>query len=153
HMFIAEYNDGKWSDSRIVPYGPMSLAPSTSSLHYGQSIFEGFKAHRTAGGGIALFRPRDNYARLNRSAARLAMPEVPEDLFMDAVRELVSLDRDWAPHREGGALYVRPIYFALDEALIVSQPRAIVSLSSPALWGLISANRSGSLPRSVSFER
>src|SRR5262249_39450291 len=123
HMFVAEYNDGKWNDSRIVPYGPMSLPPSVSAFHYGQSIFEGFKAHRTADGGIALFRPRDNYARLNRSAARLAMPEVPEDLFLDGVKELVRLDREWTPHREGGALYVRPIYFGLDEALIVRPAR------------------------------
>src|SRR5215471_17605622 len=89
HMFVAEYDNGQWNEPRIVPYGPMSLPPSTSALHYGQCIFEGFKAHRTADGGIALFRPRDNYARLNRSAARLAMPEVPEALFLDGVAELV----------------------------------------------------------------
>jgi branched-chain amino acid aminotransferase len=123
HMFVAEYDNDKWNERRIVPYGPMPLPPSTSSLHYGQSIFEGFKAHRTTDGGIALFRPRDNCARLNRSAARLAMPEVPEDLVLDGVAELVRLDREWAPHREGSALYVRPIYFAMDESLLVRPAR------------------------------
>jgi branched-chain amino acid aminotransferase len=123
HMFVVEFDNGKWNEPKIVPYGPMPLSPSISALHYGQSIFEGFKAHRTADGGIALFRPRDNYLRFNRSAARLAMPELPEELFLDGVAELVRLDREWAPHREGGALYVRPIYFALDEALIVRPAR------------------------------
>jgi branched-chain amino acid aminotransferase len=123
HMFVVDYDDGKWNEPQIIPFGPMSLPPSIAALHYGQSIFEGFKAHRTADGGIALFRPRDNFARLNRSAARVAMPEVPETLLLDGVAELVQLDREWAPHREGGALYVRPIYFALDEALFVRPAR------------------------------
>jgi branched-chain amino acid aminotransferase len=123
HMLVAENHNGKWNEPEILPYGPMSLQPSISTLHYGQSIFEGFKAHRTAAGGIALFRPKDNYARLNRSAARLAMPNVPEALFFDGISELVRLDREWAPHREGGALYVRPLYFALDESLMVRPAR------------------------------
>jgi len=119
HMLVIGYENGQWNEPQIVPYGPMALPPSIAAFHYGQSIFEGFKAHRTADGGIALFRPRDNYLRLNRSAARLAMPSVPEALFLECVAELVRLDREWAPHREGGALYVRPIYFSLDESLIV----------------------------------
>jgi len=123
HMLLAEYEDGKWTEPRIVPYGPMPFSPSISVLHYGQSVFEGFKAHRTADGGIALFRPRDNHARLNRSAARLAMPEVPEDLFFEGITELVRLDREWAPHRDGGALYVRPLYFGIDETLFVRPAR------------------------------
>ena len=123
HMLLAECEDGKWTEPRIVPYGPMPFSPSVSVLHYGQSVFEGFKGHRTADGGIALFRPRDNYARLNRSAARLAMPAVPEDLFFDGIAELVRLDREWAPHRDGGALYVRPLYFGIDETLFVRPAR------------------------------
>ena len=119
HMFVADYADGKWQDPRIIPFGPMELSPATTALHYGQSLFEGFKAHRTASSGLALFRPRDNFARLNRSAARLAMPEIPESLFLDGVTELVRLDRDWIPHREGGALYVRPTYFGIDDTLLV----------------------------------
>jgi branched-chain amino acid aminotransferase len=123
HMLLAEYEDGKWTEPRIVPYGPMPFSPSMSVFHYGQSVFEGFKAHRTPDGGIALFRHRDNYARLNRSAARLAMPEVPEEMFFDGIAELVRLDREWAPHRDGGALYVRPLYFGIDETLFVRPAR------------------------------
>jgi len=123
HMLVADYEDGQWTDSRIIPYGPMPLAPSLSALHYGQSVFEGFKAHRTLGDGVALFRPRDNHARLNRSAARLCMPEVPASLFLDGIAELVRLDREWVPCRQGGALYVRPLYFAIDEALLVRPAR------------------------------
>jgi branched-chain amino acid aminotransferase len=119
HMLFAQYHKGSWCEPRIVPYGPLPLAPSISALHYGQSIFEGFKAHRIRDDGVALFRPRDNFLRLNRSANRLAMPEVPESLFIEGVTELVRVDRDWVPHREGGALYVRPVYFAVDEALVV----------------------------------
>jgi branched-chain amino acid aminotransferase len=101
HMFVADCEGGKWSESRIIPYGPMLLSLSVSALHYGQSLFEDFKAHRTIDRRLALFRPRDNHARLNRSAARLAMPELPASVFMDGVVELLRLDREWAPHREG----------------------------------------------------
>jgi len=119
HMFVADHEGGMWGEPQIVPYGPMPLPPSISALHYGQAVFEGFKAHRTVDGGVALFRPRDNLARLNRSAVRLAMPEVPESLFSEGVAELIRLDRAWIPQREGGALYVRPVYFATDEVLVV----------------------------------
>ena len=119
HMFVADYVGGHWGEPEIIPYGPMLLPPSLSALHYGQSVFEGFRARRTVDGGVALFRPRENHARLNRSAVRLAMPEVPESLFLEGVGELVRLDREWIPQREGGALYVRPLYFGTDEALLV----------------------------------
>jgi len=119
HMFVADYVGGHWGEPEIIPYGPMLLPPSLSALHYGQAVFEGFRARRTVDGGVALFRPRENHARLNRSAVRLAMPEVPESLFLEGVAELVRLDREWIPEREGGALYVRPLYFGADEALLV----------------------------------
>jgi branched-chain amino acid aminotransferase len=133
HMFVADYENGRWGEPQIVPYGPMPLPPSLSALHYGQAIFEGFKAYRTVDGGIAVFRPRDNHARLNRSAARLCMPEVPGSLFLEGVAELIRLDRDWIPHREGGALYVRPVYFATDEALGVRPAKSyrLVVLTCP----------------------
>lgn len=133
HMLVADYEGGKWGEPEIIPYGPMPLPPSISALHYGQSIFEGFKAYRTADGGVALFRPRDNQARLNRSAARMAMPEVPASLFLEGVTELVRLDRDWTPRRAGAALYVRPVYFAVDEALFVRPAKhyRLVVLTSP----------------------
>lgn len=119
HMLVADWETGSWQQPQIVPFGPMSLSPGLTPFHYGQAIFEGFKAHRTANGGVALFRPRENFVRLNRSAARLAMPEIPEALFLDGVSGLVRLDREWIPHREGGALYVRPVYFGVDDTLLV----------------------------------
>jgi branched-chain amino acid aminotransferase len=108
------------------------MSPAVSALHYGQSIFEGFKAYRTPR-GPGIFRMRDNHARLNRSAARLCMPAVPDDIFIAGTAALVHLDREWAPTRAGGALYVRPIYFATDEALSVkpSQRYRFVVLTSP----------------------
>jgi len=133
HMLVADYQGGRWGEPEIIPYGPMPLPPSISALHYGQSIFEGFKAYRTADGGVALFRPRDNQARLNRSAARMAMPEVPASLFLEVVTELVRFVRDCTAHREGAALYVRPVYFAVDEALFVRPAKhyRLVVLTSP----------------------
>jgi branched-chain amino acid aminotransferase len=119
HMFVADWHDGKWQDARIVPFGPMPLSPALTALHYGQSLFEGFKAHRTADARVALFRPMANAARLNRTAARLAMPEIPESLFRDGLVELIRTDRDWVPHRDGGSLYVRPVYFGTDDSLMV----------------------------------
>lgn len=114
HIFVAEYYDGAWQTARIKPYGPISLSPATSALHYGQSIFEGMKAHRTADGRIALFRPEQNARRFNQSAVRMAMPEVPEELFMEGIRELIKLDADWVPNKEGSSLYIRPLMFGTE---------------------------------------
>ena len=119
HMFVADCRKGEWQDARVVPYGPMSLSPALTALHYGQSLFEGFKAHRMPDAKVGLFRPMANHARLNRSAERLAMPEVPEALFINGLLELIRTDRDWVPYREGGSLYVRPVYFGTDETLMV----------------------------------
>lgn len=119
HMFVLDYCDSQWKDPRIVPFGPFELSPAATALHYGQSLFEGFKAHTTADGRIALFRPMANHARLNRTAARLAMPEVPEDLFREGLLELIRADKDWVPRKEGGSLYVRPVYFGMDDSLMV----------------------------------
>ena len=140
HMLVADYADGRWGEPEIVPYGPLPMSPALSALHYGQSIFEGLKAYRTRASrpgsgtdGVAIFRMRDNYARLNRSAARLCMPAVPEDIFVAGTTALVQVDRDWMPTRPGAALYIRPIYFATDEALSVkpSQKYRFVVLTSP----------------------
>ncbi len=119
HMLCADYRDGHWEEPCIVPYGPLEMPPSISALHYGQTIFEGFKAHRLPNERIALFRPRENFNRFNRSADRLAMPDIPESLFLDGIAELVRLDREWVPRTEGAGLYIRPIYFGTDEALVV----------------------------------
>jgi branched-chain amino acid aminotransferase len=119
HMFTAEFEDGRWSDGLIRPYGPIPLAPNISALQYGVSVFEGMKAHQSADGRPLLFRARENARRLQRSAARLAMPAVPESLFLDGLRELVRLDQAWIPPAEMGALYIRPILFSVDPSIRV----------------------------------
>lgn len=119
HMLTATYSDGSWHGMAISPYGPLSLPPSISALQYGISVFEGLKAHRTANGDVAVFRPRENARRLNRSATRLAMPSFPEDAFMSGLRELVRLDSAWVPPAGQGALYVRPCLFSIDTSVRV----------------------------------
>lgn len=115
HMFIADYKDGEWQDMRIVPFGYLPMHPAMSSIHYGQSIFEGLKARKKENGEIIIFRPEKNLERMNKSAYRMAMPEVPEDLFFQAMEELVKLDNAWIPKAEGTSLYIRPYLFATDE--------------------------------------
>lgn len=112
HMFLATYRDGAWQEARIVPYGPLSLDPASKVFHYGQSVFEGMKAYKDSEGRTWLFRPLENQKRLNISAARLAMPEVPEDLFMEGLKALLRTDRDWIPQSAGSSLYIRPFLFA-----------------------------------------
>jgi branched-chain amino acid aminotransferase len=114
-MFRVDYKDGEWQHASILPFSNISLSPSLSALHYGQSIFEGMKACKDQSGTPQLFRPLDNLARLNRSAARMAMPEIPENLFMEGLKQLVHLDQDWIPTKEGSALYIRPFMFATDD--------------------------------------
>jgi branched-chain amino acid aminotransferase len=115
HMFAMEFEDGAWRRPRIVPFANLSMSPAASVLHYGQSIFEGLKAYKRADGSVALFRPQANIARMNRSAHRMCMPGVPEDLFLEALVELVQQDSDWIPEGEDAALYIRPFLFAGDE--------------------------------------
>lgn len=115
HMFIADYKNGEWTDLRIQPYENLSLAPASSVIHYGQSIFEGLKAYKTKSGETAIFRPTANAARLNKSAERMCIPEVPEDLFMHALKELLKLDSAWIPDKPGNSLYIRPFVFAMDD--------------------------------------
>jgi branched-chain amino acid aminotransferase len=111
-----------WHDGRLEPYGPITLDPAASVFHYGQEIFEGLKAYRQFTGAIATFRPEANAARFNRSAARLAMPALPEATFIEAIRLLVSQDRDWVPAAEGQSLYLRPFMIATQRGLGVNQP-------------------------------
>ena len=114
HMFAVDYHNGEWQVPQIVPYGDMAVTPANSALHYGQAIFEGMKAYHQADGGLGLFRPLDNWARLNVSAERMCMPTIPEDLFMQGLRELVKLDAGWVPTAAGSSLYIRPFMFATD---------------------------------------
>ena len=118
HMFIADYDEGQgWHDPRIVPYGPLQIDPAAKVLHYAEEIFEGLKAYRTADGTIQLFRPLDNIARMNKSAERLCLPQIPEELALAGITELVKLERDWVPHEEGTSLYIRPFMIGTDPAL------------------------------------
>ncbi|MDR1408973.1 MAG: branched-chain amino acid aminotransferase [Oscillospiraceae bacterium] len=103
-----------WHSPRIVPYGPIALDPAAMCLHYGQEVFEGLKAYRTAGGKIQLFRPDRNLARLNLSNERLCIPQIDEDFAVQAIKELVKVDEDWIPTAEGTSLYIRPYVFAVD---------------------------------------
>lgn len=117
HMFSAEYVNGEWKDVKILPYGKIELSPSLSSIHYGQSIFEGMKAYIQPNEQLGLFRARENFLRLNKSAERMCMPPVPEEIFMGGLKALLDIDRAWVPKDTSGSLYIRPFYFATDETL------------------------------------
>ncbi|MFK8054620.1 MAG: branched-chain amino acid aminotransferase [Saprospiraceae bacterium] len=117
HMFVIDYVDGEWKQPEIVPYGTIEIEPSNMALHYGQAVFEGMKATKTHDGKAMLFRPEQHSRRINASAARLAMPELPESIFIDAVHALVDLDKGWIPPAEGSALYIRPFMFATDHSV------------------------------------
>jgi branched-chain amino acid aminotransferase len=124
HMLVAECRDGRWTDPRIEPYGPLPLPPSISGLQYGISVFEGHKAFRTVGGDVVLFRPYENCERLRRSCRRLVLPEVPEDTYIEGLRELIRTDQAWIPEPDEGALYIRPCVFATDAAVRVGPSSA-----------------------------
>lgn len=115
HMFSVDFRNGKWSNPEILPYGNIPVSPATSALHYGQSIFEGMKAYKDSSGKPQLFRPLDNLKRLNESARRMCMPELPEHIFLDALSQLVTLDQNWIPTKAGSGLYLRPFMFATDD--------------------------------------
>ena len=117
HMLIVEYAGGKWGEPAIVPYGHQPLPAAPAVAHYGQGIFEGFKAFPRPNGGAVLFRPQANHARMNKTCQRMAMPEIPSSIFVDGTLALVALDRDWIPETEGSALYIRPVMFATGETL------------------------------------
>jgi branched-chain amino acid aminotransferase len=113
HMAVIRYTEGTgWHDAKVTARKPLTLDPASAVLHYAQEIFEGLKAYRLADGSMAMFRPDANARRFRQSAQRLAMPELPEELFIESIRQLVALDRDWFPTVEGGSLYIRPFMFA-----------------------------------------
>ena len=115
HMFIMEYDAGMgWHDARIVPYAPIELSPASMCLHYGQEVFEGLKAYRTAEGKIQLFRPEENFKRLNISNERLVIPQIDVNFCVKALNELVKIDADWVPKTEETSLYIRPFIIAVD---------------------------------------
>lgn len=114
HMLIAEYFDDQWHQPKIVPFQNLSLSPGTTVFHYAQSIFEGMKAHKNINGDIVLFRPEENWKRMNMSAERIAMPTIPYEIFMDGLKTLITLDKNWVPNSENASLYVRPFMIATE---------------------------------------
>ena len=126
HMLIIDYDEGQgWHDARIIPYGPLQIDPAAKVLHYGEEIFEGLKAYRTADGSIQLFRIRDNIDRMNKSADRLCMPQIPEELAVSAIKKLVETEQDWVPHEKDTSLYIRPFMIGLDAALGVHSSKHV----------------------------
>ena len=118
HMFIMDWTRGEgWHDARIVPFGPLSIHPSSTVLHYGAEIFEGLKAYRTVTGEIVMFRPWENFKRMNNSALRMGLPTFDGEFALEALHKLVELDADWVPHGEGTSLYIRPFMIGNDEHL------------------------------------
>ncbi|WP_336205998.1 branched-chain amino acid aminotransferase [Nonomuraea sp. LPB2021202275-12-8] len=123
HMISIDYTEGQgWHDARLQPYGPLTLDPATSVFHYAQELFEGLKAYRQVGGSIVTFRPYANAARFNRSAVRMAMPELPEETFVESLELLVRTDQEWVPTTEGHSLYLRPFIIATQVGLGVNYP-------------------------------
>ncbi len=117
HMLEMDYENGEWQTPEIKPYQALQLQPSLAALHYGQAIFEGIKAYKDENGNANIFRPQDNVGRFNISAERMQMPTVPEDLFLEGMRMLIDIDRDWIPAKENHSLYIRPFMFSSDEAI------------------------------------
>lgn len=131
HMFLMDYRDGQgWMDARVVPYQNLELDPSAMVLHYGQGIFEGLKAYRWKDGSIHLFRPAKNWARFNRSALRMCMPEVDEAFHFKLVETILKIDKDWIPHSKGSSLYLRP-------TMIASEPHLGVRPASEYIYFFI----------------
>ena len=118
HMFLMDYTVGQgWHDARIVPYGPLSLDPSCSVFHYGQEVFEGMKAYKGVNGDIRLFRPEENFKRLNSSNERLCIPQVDEAFCLKALKKLLEVEKDWIPASEGTSLYIRPFIIGCEPVL------------------------------------
>lgn len=117
HMLEVDFEDGQWKNAEIKPFQPLLMSPSLAAIHYGQAIFEGIKAYKDPKGDAYIFRPIDNFKRFNLSAERMQMPQVPEEIFMEGMRMLVELDKDWIPNKEDHSLYIRPFMFSSDEMI------------------------------------
>jgi branched-chain amino acid aminotransferase len=134
HMMVCDYRDGAWENPRIEPYQPLVLEPSARVFHYGQAVFEGMKAYKDEAGSIWLFRPEENYRRLNSSSKRLAMPEFPEEYFFEGLKTLLKLDQQWIKPGIGNSLYVRPFVIASDPGIIAAPAKQykFMVICSPA---------------------
>jgi branched-chain amino acid aminotransferase len=120
HMFVCDFREGKWHKPLIKPYEPFLLDPSAKVFHYGQAIFEGMKAYKDEAGDVWLFRPDQNHDRMNKSAVRMAMPEIPEDIFMSGLHQLIDLERDWVKFGLGNTLYIRPFMIAIGSGVVAA---------------------------------
>jgi len=112
HMFECDFKNGSWQNPTIRPYGPLTISPAAKVFHYGQAVFEGMKAYKDDDGGVFLFRPQENFERINKSSKRMAIPEFPQELFFGALHQLLELDRDWVKPGLGNSLYIRPFAMA-----------------------------------------
>lgn len=133
HMLVCHFKNGAWQEPEILPYGKVSVPYSLHALHYGQAAFEGMKAYRRVDGGVSIFRPLANFNRLNRSGDRLLMPAIPEDVFMDGLKELLKIDENWVPRNTEHSLYIRPFIFGSSEFIAArpSEDFTFVILTSP----------------------
>jgi len=124
HMFVCDYKDGQWSTPEIMPYQPIQMDPSSSVFHYGQAVFEGMKAYKDDADGVWLFRPEQNFARINKSSERLSMPEFPKEFFFEGLEKLLDIDKEWIKKGAGNSLYVRPFVFASQAGVQASASNA-----------------------------
>ena len=132
HMLVCDYKNGAWQQPQIKPYAPFLLDPSAKVFHYGQAIFEGMKAYKDEQGAVWLFRPDQNFDRFNKSAARMAMPEIEESIFIDGLKQLIDIERDWVQYGDGNTLYIRPFMIAIGTGVIAApstQYRFMIILS------------------------
>lgn len=134
HIFICDYKNGRWQKPKIRPFGQISISPAARVLHYGQAVFEGMKAYKDDDGKVWLFRPRENYKRINASATRLAIPEFPETYFFEGIETVLRLDKAWIQPGIGNSLYIRPFVFATEASLVASKSNKyrFIILFSPA---------------------
>ena len=162
YMLEADYKDGVWTNAVIKKFEPLQLDPSSAVLHYGQSIFEGIKAYKSAAGQVVIFRPQENYKRFNISAERMQMPTVPEWLFMDGMKQLIAIEKDWIPTLEDHSLYIRPFMIATDPFIGV-RPSALYKFmiilgpagpyNAAAMKILIEKNYTRATPGGVGFAK
>ena len=162
HMFVAECRKALWTDCKIIPFGSLPFSPASSALHYGQIIFEGMKAYKDQNGRPMLFRPEQNFKRFNTSAQRMGMATMPLELWLDALHELVFLDQDWIPQKEGCSLYIRPFMFATDRFIGIRRTEffKFIIITSPsstyyakAVKVLVSENYVRAFPGGVGFAK
>jgi branched-chain amino acid aminotransferase len=133
HMTLADYAEGAWGETSIIPYGEIKMSPAILSLHYGQAIFEGMKAFKMKDGRVNIFRPHKHYQRLLKSLDRMCMPEISESMFIDSLHTLVELDKNWVPSQDGASLYIRPVVFASEPKLgvKVSEQYKFIIMTTP----------------------